>query len=78
LALYKYDACPYCARVQRALERLAVEVERRDVRQNPEWRKDLVSRAGGTQVPCLLIDDYPLLESADIVAWLEAYAARTK
>ena len=29
-----------------------------------------------TQVPCLFIDGVPFHESADIVAWLQAYAVR--
>ena len=30
LALYKYDACPYCRRVQRVLDTLDLHVEMRD------------------------------------------------
>ncbi|MCB9765152.1 MAG: glutathione S-transferase N-terminal domain-containing protein [Alphaproteobacteria bacterium] len=76
LLLYKFDACPYCQRVAVAIERLGLDVPTRDTRMEPGARAELVRIAGGTQVPCLLIDDVPLLESADIVAWLEAYARR--
>lgn len=74
LVLYKYDACPYCFRVMRGLARLGLSVPMRDTRQDPSARAELVAATGGTQVPCLFIDGQPLLESADILAWLEAYA----
>lgn len=77
LALYKFDACPYCDRVLRALRRLGdLDVELRDTMREPEHRRGLIERTGRTQVPCLIIDDVPFHESADIVAWLEAYAIR--
>lgn len=74
LALYKYDSCPYCMRVMWGIQRLNLDVPTRDTRQDPSARSELVSATGGTQVPCLFIDDVPLLESADILQWLEAYA----
>ncbi len=74
LALYKYDACPFCQRVLRALDDLDVQVEMRDTRTDPRWRRDLSDRTGRTTVPMLLIDDYPLFESADIVSWLQKHA----
>ena len=36
-----------------------------------DWRKDLKEKTGRTQVPCLFIDDVPMFESADIIAWLK-------
>lgn len=77
LALYKYDSCPFCARVLRTLGKLPeVEVELRDTLREPQHRRDLVERTGRTTVPCLFIDDVPFFESADIVDWLNAYAVR--
>ena len=77
LALYKFDSCPYCRMVFRAVDRLDVNIEYRDVRTDRAWRTDLMQRTGRTQVPCLLIDDEPLFESADIVAFLtENYPAK--
>ena len=73
LALYKYDSCPYCRRVFAVIDELGVDVEYRDVHQSPDWQRDLRRRTGGTQVPCLLIDDEPLLESLDIIQWLRAH-----
>ena len=70
LALYKTDTCPYCVRVFAAIRRLGVDVEYRD-RGDRKWHADLVARTGRTQVPCLLIDETPMFESADIIRFLE-------
>lgn len=74
LVLYKYDSCPYCQRVLRALDKLGLEVEMRDTMLSPEAREELYQRTGRTQVPCLFIDGEALFESMDIVSWLEVYA----
>jgi len=71
LALYKSDRCPFCFRVYRAIDRLGVNVEYRDVRVEPRWKSDLLERTGRTQVPCLFVDGEPMFESLDIVRWLE-------
>ena len=71
LVLYKFDACPYCFRVMRAIDKLGVQVEYRDTRADPRWRADLIQKTGMTQVPCLFIDGKPMFESADIVSWLQ-------
>lgn len=78
LALYKYDACPYCQRVLRRIDDLGLEVELRDTLRDPSHRTALRERTGRTQVPCLFVDGEPLFESADIVSWLDAYAQRAR
>lgn len=76
LVLYKFDSCPYCRRVFRSIEQLGLEVPMRDTRKEREAVTELRALTGGGQVPCLVIDGVPLLESSDIVDWLEAYAGR--
>lgn len=78
LALFEYPSCPYCQRVLRRLGPLGLTdaVTLRDVHREDGAMAELVAATGGTQVPCLVVDGVPLLESADIVDWLEAYAAR--
>ena len=75
LVLYKFDACPYCVRVKRAIEQLqcSEQIEHRDTRLEPRWRGDLLARTGRTQVPCLFINGEPLFESLDIVAFLKQH-----
>jgi glutaredoxin len=43
----------------------------KNIREDPEARKELISIGGKEQVPCLFIDGNPLYESADIINWLE-------
>lgn len=74
LALYHYPGCPYCYRVKRALTRLNLKVEPRDVNREPHRRNELLSLGGQMQVPCLRITEGEqvswLYESGDIVAYL--------
>ena len=69
LILYKFDRCPYCVRVFKAIERLdcSEQIELRDTRAHPKWRSDLLARTGRTQVPCLFIEGEALFESLDII-----------
>jgi len=75
LALYHFEGCPYCSRVQSALARLGVEVEQRDIQRDPARRAELVAATGKATVPCLRIAEAEsarwLHESADIVRFLE-------
>lgn len=75
LVLYKFDSCPYCQLVFEAIDELGLDVPMRDTRQDPSARAELLRVGGKTQVPCLFIDGRPLYESADIVRFLESYAA---
>jgi glutathione S-transferase len=75
LSLYMFPGCPYCARVERALDAYGVEVERRDVHGPGDHMLDLVAARGRKTVPVLRIDAPDgtsrwLPESADIVDYL--------
>lgn len=72
LVLYKFDTCPYCIHVMRTIQALGLAdaVTYRDTRRDPSARAELRELTGGSQVPCLLVDGEPMLESADIVRWL--------
>lgn len=71
LELYKFDSCPYCQKVFRAAERLAVPLRYRDILEDDAAARTLVEIGGLDQVPCLFIDGKPLYESDDIIAFLE-------
>ncbi len=76
LALYHYDTCPYCFRVRRALSRLGVEVELRNIYGDPEHMRALLDARGVKTVPALRIrrgdgPDQWLGESREIVDYLE-------
>jgi glutaredoxin 2 len=76
LALYKFDACPYCRRVLDAIGRLGVDIELRDILTSAERRRELVEATGRQTVPCLRIEDDRgqvrwMHESLDIIAFLD-------
>jgi len=74
-ALYYHDYCPFCQRVLMTLPSFSVEVEKRNVMENPEYRKQQQQATGRTTVPCLLIENGDsqewMYESADIIRYLK-------
>jgi len=75
LVLYMYETCPYCVRVMSVVERLGLTIDVRDVRRDPEARRESIAIGGRTQVPMLSIDGRALYESADIIRFLEEQVA---
>ena len=71
LEVYKFDRCPYCQIVFRAVERLGLPVRYRDVLRDDAAAAKLLKVGGLDQVPCLFVDGKPLYEAEDIVAFLE-------
>jgi glutaredoxin len=75
LALYHYEGCGYCSRVRRQLTRLGVEVELRDIDEEPRFEEELYQARGRRTVPVLRIEEEGgvrwLGESRDILAYLE-------
>lgn len=74
LELFKFDTCPYCKKVFRAIEESGrTDIEMHDIHQSEEARQRLIRIGGKQQVPCLFIDGQPMYESDDIVEWLAAH-----
>ncbi len=72
LMLYHKPYCPFCTDVEKAIERLGVPgVEFRDIAVKPEYAQELVKTTGIRQVPCLVADGKPMLESREIIQFLE-------
>ncbi|MEZ4703887.1 MAG: glutathione S-transferase N-terminal domain-containing protein [Bdellovibrionota bacterium] len=73
LVLYAFDACPFCQKVFRKITSLGIEstIVRKDTRIHPEYARELIALNGTTQVPCLVIDGVPMLESDDINDYLD-------
>jgi len=76
LSLYKFAGCPYCSRVETAIQDLELDIERRDVRQSADHANALREATGRPTVPVLRTDNGDdtqwLPESADIVRHLYA------
>jgi len=55
MALYKFQQCPFCVKTRRQIRRLALNIESRDARNDPQWNQELINDGGKYQVPCLKI-----------------------
>lgn len=78
LILYTRPWCLYCSYVRRAIAKLGLDVEERDIRADPGHRHDLVAATGRQTVPVLRIrgeggegGDSWMPESRDIVRYLQ-------
>ncbi len=75
MALYQFEACPFCVKVRRAMKRQSVNIELRDAKNDPSHKQALLEGGGRVKVPCLRIekgdDIIWMYESSDIVAYLE-------
>ncbi len=71
LVLYHFEWCPFCVKVRNYLKSRGIEIPEKDTRQDPAAAEELRNLTGGSQVPCLVIDGKPLLESNDIIQWFE-------
>lgn len=78
LTLYYRPFCPYCHRVLEAAKKLNVALDLKNLQEDPEALKKLKELTGKTQVPCLVVDGKPMLESEDIVRWLERNQASSQ
>ncbi len=71
LLLYSRSTCPYCKRVTQFLSENNIHLEIKDVGLDKAAYQDMITLSGGTQVPCLKIDNDFMLESLDIIAYLK-------
>jgi glutaredoxin len=76
LALYQIEGCPFCIKVRRAMRRMNLGIELRDVQFNQKLRDELVAGGGMYQAPCLKITKEDgsiqwMYESSDIIQYLE-------
>lgn len=75
MSLYYFSTCPYCVRVRRAIAKLQLNIEPRNIRQERHFAEELAEEGGKTTVPCLRLekDDGSsewMYESTDIIAYL--------
>ena len=57
MALYQFNQCPFCVKTRRQIHRLALNIEKRDARNDERWNQELINDGGKYQVPCLKITD---------------------
>lgn len=75
MALYQFQACPFCVKVRRHMRRHGLNIELRDIKATPAYEQELISQGGRRKVPCLRIAQPDggatwLYESNDIIAYL--------
>jgi len=66
-------ACPYSAQVRDFIEERGLKdrIAFMEVNETEGAKDRLTQLTGKTQVPCLVIDGEPKLESRDIIQWLD-------
>lgn len=79
LSLYQFFACPFCTKVRRAIHKLNIDVEARDINKNSDYRQQLETGGGRVKTPCLRIEENGevrwLYESNQIISFLEQRVA---
>ncbi|MBT5092621.1 MAG: glutaredoxin [Halobacteriovoraceae bacterium] len=75
MALYQFNACPFCIKVRRFMKANNIEIPLRDAMNIENFRQELLKEGGKIKAPCLKIvrDDKSqwLYESNDIISFLE-------
>ena len=82
LTLYQFAACPFCVKVRWSMKRLALNVETRDTKRDPQFANELLVGGGSPKVPCLKIEDDEggvtwMYESSDILTYLDEHFSTT-
>ena len=79
LSLYQFFACPFCVKTRRAIHKLNVNIEVRDINKNLNFRQELEQGGGRIKAPCLRIEKDGavqwMYESNDIINYLETKVA---
>jgi glutathione S-transferase len=72
LELYYYNQCGFCQSVLNCMINLGIEdkITKKNIRENPEYEKELIALAGAKTVPVLVVDGKPLPGSEEINRYL--------
>ncbi|BAN47993.1 glutathione S-transferase N-terminal domain-containing protein [Metapseudomonas resinovorans] len=80
LALYQFNACPFCVKTRRAMHRLNLPIALRDAKHDETHRAALLAGGGKIKVPCLRIEENGesrwMYESNDIIRYLDSRFAK--
>jgi glutaredoxin len=80
IQLYHRWQCPYSARVRDFIDEnhLGPDIEYIEIEETDGADMKLQELTGRSQVPCLVVDGKPMLESAAIVQWLQDNLVKPK
>ncbi|MBU3915968.1 glutathione S-transferase N-terminal domain-containing protein [bacterium] len=72
LDLYYYTECGFSRSVLNTITNLKIQdqIVLKNIRENPDFDKELTQLCGDNKVPTLVIDGKPMRESEDIKAFL--------
>ena len=72
LELYFYNECGFSQSVLNCMTNLGCEnkITKKNIRENPEYEKELIALCGAKTVPVLVIDGRPLRGSEEISQYL--------
>jgi glutaredoxin len=75
LELYHFETCPYCRKVRNFIKENGLEskVVYYDTEKDSAAHTRLMALNSDEQVPCLVVDGKPMLESDEIIAWLKEH-----
>lgn len=72
LELYFYNECGFSQSVLNCITNLRIgdKITRKNIRENPDYEKELVARCGAKTVPVLIVDGEPIRGSDEINSFL--------
>jgi glutaredoxin 2 len=72
LELYFYNECGFCQSILICMTNLRIEdkVLKKNIRENPEYEKELIALTGAKTVPVLVLDGKPMSGSEQINQFL--------
>ncbi len=70
MVLYYKPTCPYCAKVLNFMDANDIEMDMKNTLE-ADNAETLIEISGTRQVPCLVVEGRPMLESDDIIAYLK-------
>jgi glutaredoxin 3 len=75
IELFYRETCPYSSKVREFIREagLISKIEEHDVEEDSDSLDELIELNEDDQVPCLVVDGEPILESDAIVDWLAEY-----
>jgi len=71
LVLYYSHTCGFCTKVLRFMEANHIDIPMKNIKDSSDSSEELRTLSGGIQVPALVINGKPLLESDAILEWLK-------
>ena len=71
LKLYYFESCPFCQKVLHFISETKHNIILKNIREEQAFKDELIKATEKSQVPCLIIDGTPMLESDDIIKYLD-------